>query len=119
LRYVVRRLALAILTILTIVVLNFGLVHPRRGRSRRARRRGARRHNTRRLRHTLWADQPLYVQLLAYLKRVTLDLGYRSATGERFQTHRQPAGTTLLLMLTVLVLSVGLGVLLSYRRSPS
>lgn len=117
LRYVVRRLALAIPTILTIVVLNFGLVHLAPGDAAdvlAGEAGSATPQYMAQLRHNFGLDQPLYVQLLVYLKQVlTLDLGYSFRHGMSVsELIVSRLGPTLLLMLTVLVLSVGLGVLL-------
>jgi peptide/nickel transport system permease protein len=117
LRYVVRRLALAIPTILTIVVLNFALVHLAPGDAAdvlAGEAGSATPQYMAQLRHNFGLDQPLYVQLLAYLKQVlTFDLGYSFRHGMSVsELIVSRLGPTLLLMLTVLVLSVGLGVLL-------
>lgn len=117
LRYVARRLALAVPTILTIVVLNFALLHlaPGDAADVLAGEAGAATPEyMARLRQTFGLDQPLYVQLAVYLKQVaTLDLGYSFR-------HNMPVsrlilsrlGPTLLLMVTVLVIAVSFGVLL-------
>jgi peptide/nickel transport system permease protein len=117
LRYVARRLAMAVPTILTIVVLNFALLHlaPGDAADVLAGEAGAATPEyMARLRQTFGLDQPLYVQLGVYLKQVaTLDLGYSFR-------HNMPVsrlilsrlGPTLLLMVTVLVIAVGFGVLL-------
>ena len=117
LRYVVRRLALAVPTILTIVVLNFALLHlaPGDAADVLAGEAGAATPEyMAQLRQTFGLDQPLYVQLAVYLKHVaTFDLGYSFR-------HSMPVselilsrlGPTLLLMVTVLLVSVGFGVLL-------
>lgn len=117
LRYVVRRLALAIPTILTIIVLNFALVHLAPGDAAdvlAGEAGSATPQYMAQLRQKFGLDQPLQVQLVVYLKQVlSLDLGYSFRHGmsvsELIATR---LGPTLLLMLTVLVLSVGLGVLL-------
>jgi peptide/nickel transport system permease protein len=117
LRYVARRLALAIPTILTIVVLNFALVHTAPGDAAdvlAGEAGSATPEYMAQLRQKFGLDQPLHVQLAVYLERVvTLDLGYsfrhNMSVSELIATR---LGPTLLLMLTVLVLSVGLGVLL-------
>ena len=117
LRYVVRRLALAIPTILTIVVLNFALVHLAPGDAAdvlAGEAGSATPEYMAQLRQTFGLDQPLHVQLAVYLERVvTLDLGYsfrhNMSVSELIVTR---LGPTLLLMLTVLALSVGLGVVL-------
>ena len=117
LRYVVRRLALAIPTILTIVVLNFGLVHLAPGDAAdvlAGEAGSATPEYMAQLRQTFGLDQPLYVQLAVYLERVlTLDLGYSFRHGMSVSDLISTRlGPTLLLMLTVLVMSVGLGVVL-------
>lgn len=117
LRYVVRRLAFAIPTILTVVVLNFALVHLAPGDAAdvlAGEAGSATPQYMAQLRHNFGLDQPLYVQLLAYLKQVlTFDLGYSFRHGMSVsELIVSRLGPTLLLMLTVLVLSVGLGVLL-------
>jgi peptide/nickel transport system permease protein len=110
-------LALAIPTILTIVVLNFALVHLAPGDAAdvlAGEAGSATPQYMAQLRHNFGLDQPLYVQLLVYLKQVlTLDLGYSFRHGMSVsELIVSRLGPTLLLMLTVLVLSVGLGVLL-------
>ena len=117
LRYVLRRLALAIPTILTIVVLNFALVHLAPGDAAdvlAGEAGSATPQYMAQLRQKFGLDQPLSVQLAVYLKQVvTFDLGYSFRHGmsvsELIATR---LGPTLLLMLTVLALSVGFGVLL-------
>lgn len=117
LRYVARRLTLAIPTILTIVVLNFALVHIAPGDAAdvlAGEAGSATPEYMAQLRQKFGLDQPLHVQLAVYLGRVvTLDLGYsfRHAMSVS-QLIATRLGPTLLLMLTVFVLSVGLGVLL-------
>jgi peptide/nickel transport system permease protein len=113
----VRRLALAIPTILTIVVLNFGLVHLAPGDAAdvlAGEAGSATPQYMAQLRHNFGLDQPLYVQLVDYLKHVlTLDLGYSFRHGMSVsELIVSRLGPTLLLMLTVLLVSVGLGVLL-------
>ncbi|HEX8011660.1 MAG TPA: ABC transporter permease [Casimicrobiaceae bacterium] len=117
LRFVLRRLALAVPTILTIVVLNFALVHLAPGDAAEVlagEAGSATPEYMAQLRQKFGLDQPLYVQLVVYLKRVlTLDLGYSFRQGMSVSDLIVTRlGPTLLLMLTVLVLSVGLGVLL-------
>ncbi len=116
-RYVARRLALAVPTILTIVVLNFALLHlaPGDAADVLAGEAGAATPEyMAQLRQTFGLDQPLYVQLAVYMKHIaTFDLGYSFR-------HSMPVselilgrlGPTLLLMVTVLLVSVGFGVLL-------
>jgi peptide/nickel transport system permease protein len=116
-RYVLRRLALALPTVLTIVVLNFALLHLAPGDAAdvlAGEAGSATPEYMAQLRQKFGLDQPLYVQLAVYLKRVvTLDLGYsfrHNMTVTELIGSR--LGPTLLLMLTVFALSVGLGVLL-------
>jgi len=117
LRYVFRRLALALPTILTIVVLNFALLHLAPGDAAdvlAGEAGSATPEYMAQLRQKFGLDQPLYVQLVVYLKRVvTLDLGYsfrHNMTVTELIGSR--LGPTLLLMLSVFALSVGLGVVL-------
>ena len=117
LRYVLRRLALAVPTVLTIVVLNFALLHLAPGDAAdvlAGEAGSATPEYMAQLRQRFGLDQPIYVQLLVYVKRVaTLDLGYSFR-------HNMPVadliatrlGPTLLLMLTVFASSVGFGALL-------
>ncbi|HUH92020.1 MAG TPA: ABC transporter permease [Casimicrobiaceae bacterium] len=117
LRYVARRLALAVPTILTIVVLNFALIHLAPGDAAdvlAGEAGSATPEYMAQLRQKFGLDKPLQVQLAVYLEHVlTLDLGYsfRQNTGVS-QLIATRLGPTLLLMLTVFVLSVGFGVLL-------
>ena len=116
-RYILRRLALAIPTILTIVVLNFALLHLAPGDAAdvlAGEAGSATPEYMAQLRQKFGLDQPLYVQLVVYLGRVvTLDLGYSFRHGMSVaQLIATRLGPTLLLMLTVFALSVGLGVLL-------
>jgi peptide/nickel transport system permease protein len=117
LRYVLRRLALAVPTILVIVVLNFALLHLAPGDAAdvlAGEAGSATPEYMAQLRQKFGLDQPLYVQLVVYLKRVfTLDLGYsfrHNMTVTELIASR--LGPTLLLMLSVFALSVGCGVLL-------
>ena len=117
LRYVLRRLILAVPTVLTIVVLNFALLHLAPGDAAdvlAGEAGSATPEYMAQLRQRFGLDQPIYVQLLVYVKRVaTLDLGYSFR-------HNMPVadliatrlGPTLLLMLTVFASSVGFGALL-------
>lgn len=117
LRYVGRRLVLAVPTILTILVLNFALLHLAPGDAAdvlAGEAGSATPEFMAKLRNTFGLDQPLYVQLGAYLKNtLTLDLGYSFR-------HAMPVSDliasrlwpTVLLMLSVFVLSVGFGVTL-------
>ena len=117
LRYVARRLALAIPTILTIVVLNFALVHVAPGDAAdvlAGEAGSATPEYMAQLRAKFGLDLPLHVQLAVYLERVvTFDLGYSFRHGMSVTSLIATRfGPTLLLMLTVLLLSVGLGVVL-------
>ena len=117
LRYVGRRLLLAIPTILTILVLNFALLHLAPGDAAdvlAGEAGSATPEYMARLRETFGLDRPLYVQLLAYLKNAaTFDLGYSFRHGMPVsELIASRLGPTLLLMVTVFVLSVGFGVLL-------
>jgi len=80
LRYVLRRLALALPTIIIIVVLNFALLHLAPGDAAdvlAGEAGSATPEYMAQLRQKFGLDQPLLVQLAAYLKRVLiLDLGY-------------------------------------------
>lgn len=117
LRYVGRRLALAIPTILVIVVLNFVLLHLAPGDAADVlanESTAATPEYMAQLRQKFGLDQPLYVQLFVYLKNVvTLDLGYsfrfEMPVAQLILSRLWP---TLLLMATVFVMSVGFGVLL-------
>jgi peptide/nickel transport system permease protein len=116
-RYVLRRLALAIPTVLTIVVLNFALLHLAPGDAAdvlAGEAGSATPEYMTQLRQKFGLDQPIYVQLFVYLARVvTLDLGYSFRHGMSVtELIGSRLGPTLLLMLTVFALSVGLGVLL-------
>ena len=116
LRYVLRRLLLAVPTVLTIVVLNFALLHLAPGDAAdvlAGEAGSATPEYMAQLRQNFGLDQPLYVQLIVYLERVlTGDLGYSFRHGMSVaDLIGSRLGPTLLLMLTVFVLSVGLGVL--------
>jgi peptide/nickel transport system permease protein len=116
-RYVAQRLLLAIPTILAIVVLNFMLLHLAPGDAAdvlAGEAGSATPEYMAQLRERFGLDQPISVQLLIYLEEIlTLNLGYSFR-------HGMPVadliyvrlGPTLLLMLTVLVLSVCLGIFL-------
>jgi peptide/nickel transport system permease protein len=117
LRYVARRLALAVPTLVTIVVLNFALVHLAPGDAAdvlAGEAGSATPQYMAQLRQKFGLDQPLPVQLAVYLRQVaTLDLGYSFRHGMSVtDLIATRLGPTLLLMLTVLALSVGFGVLL-------
>lgn len=117
LRYVARRLALGVVTILVIVVLNFVLLHlaPGDAADVLAGEAGAATPDYMvQLRKKFGLDQPAYVQLAAYLKRVaTFDLGYSFRHGMSVtDLILSRLGPTLLLMLTVFAISVGSGIAL-------
>ena len=117
LRFIVRRLVQAVPTVLTIVIINFFLLHMAPGDAAlvlAGEAGSATPEYMAALRERFGLDQPLYVQLFVYIKNIlVLDLGYSFR-------HNQPVfdlilgrlGPTLLLMSTTLVLSVGVGVLL-------
>jgi peptide/nickel transport system permease protein len=114
LQYVLRRLALAVPTVLTIVVLNFALLHLAPGDAAdvlAGEAGSATPEYMAQLRQKFGLDQPLYVQLVVYLARVfTLDLGYSFRHGMPVsELIASRLGPTLLLMLTVFALSVGVG----------
>jgi peptide/nickel transport system permease protein len=116
-RYIGRRLAQAVPTILVIVTLNFLLVHLAPGNAAdvlAGEAGSATPQYMAFLRHQFGLDQPLYVQYLDYLKNVvTLELGYSFREGMAVRDLiLQRLGPTLLLMGTTIVLSVGVGILL-------
>jgi peptide/nickel transport system permease protein len=117
LRYVVRRLVLAIPTILTIVFLNFAMLHLAPGDAAdvlAGEAGSATPEYMAQLRQKFGLDQQFHIQLIAYLKRVMmLDLGYSFRHGMTVsELIFARLGPTLLLMLTALVLSVGFGIIL-------
>jgi len=117
LTFIARRLVQGGLIVLVILCLNFGLVQlaPGDAADVLAGEAGAATPEyMAQLREKFGLDQPRYVQLAVYLRQaVTLDLGYsfryNQAVSELILSR---LGPTLLLMVTVLVLSVGLGILL-------
>ena len=116
-RFIGRRVAQAVPTILVIVTLNFLLVHLAPGNAAdvlAGESGSATPQYMAFLRHRFGLDQPLYVQYLDYLKNVvTLDLGYSFREGMPVRDLiLQRLGPTLLLMGTTIVLSVGIGILL-------
>jgi peptide/nickel transport system permease protein len=116
-RYIGRRLAQAVPTILVIVTLNFLLVHLAPGNAAdvlAGESGSATPQYMAFLRHQFGLDQPLYVQYLDYLKNVvTLELGYSFREGMAVRDLiLQRLGPTLLLMGTTIVLSIGVGILL-------
>ena len=116
-RYIGRRIAQAVPTLLLIVSLNFLLVHLAPGNAAdvlAGEAGSATPQYMAYLRHQFGLDQPLYVQYLDYLKNVvTFDLGYSFREGMPVRDLIfQRLGPTLLLMGTTIVLSIGLGILL-------
>lgn len=116
-RFIGRRLAQAIPTILLIVTLNFLLVHLAPGNAAdvlAGESGSATPQYMAFLNHEFGLDKPLYVQYLDYLKNVvTLDLGYSFREGMPVRDLiLQRLGPTLLLMGTTIVLSIGFGILL-------
>jgi peptide/nickel transport system permease protein len=116
-RYVLRRLLQAIPVILGVVILNFLLLQLAPGDAATVlagEAGGAPPEYVEALRHRFGLDKPLLVQLALYVKNIlALDLGYSF----RNQSPVLPLimarlWATLLLMVTTLVLSLGLGVLL-------
>jgi peptide/nickel transport system permease protein len=117
LAYVGRRLALAIPTLLTIVLLNFALLHLAPGDAAdvlAGEAGSATPEYMAQLRQKFGLDQPVHVQLLVYLRQVlTFDLGYSFRHGASVsQLILTRLGPTLLLMLSVFVLAVTFGVVL-------
>ena len=117
LAYVGRRLALAIPTLLTIVLLNFALLHLAPGDAAdvlAGEAGSATPEYMAQLRQKFGLDQPVHVQLLVYLRQVvTFDLGYSFRHGAPV-SHLilTRLGPTLLLMLSVFVIAVTFGVTL-------
>jgi len=117
LTFIGRRLLQGALIVFVILCLNFGLVQlaPGDAADVLAGEAGAATPEyMAQLREKFGLDQPRYVQLGAYLKRaVTLDLGYSFRFGQSVsELILSRLGPTLLLMGTVLLLSVGFGILL-------
>ena len=117
LAYVGRRLALAIPTLLTIVLLNFALLHLAPGDAAdvlAGEAGSATPEYMAQLRQKFGLDQPVHVQLLVYLRQVvTFDLGYSFRHGGSVShLSLTRLGPTLLLMLSVFVLAVTFGVVL-------
>jgi peptide/nickel transport system permease protein len=117
LKFIVRRLLQAIPIVLTIIIINFLLLQLAEGDAvdvLAGESGGATPEYMDALRQTFGLDQPVYIQLLVYMKNIlTLDLGYSFR-------HEMPVlelvltrlGPTLILMVTTIVLAVGVGVLL-------
>jgi peptide/nickel transport system permease protein len=117
LSYALRRLSQAVPTVLVIIALNFLLLQLAPGDAAdvlAGEAGSATPEFMAQLRQTFGLDQPLGVQMLLYMKQiVTFDLGYSFRHGmpvaDLILSRLWP---TLLLMVTVLLLSVGMGVLL-------
>ncbi|MBA3624028.1 MAG: ABC transporter permease, partial [Methylibium sp.] len=117
LSYALRRLSQAVPTVLVIIALNFLLLQLAPGDAAdvlAGEAGSATPEFMAQLRKTFGLDQPMGVQLLLYMKQiVTFDLGYSFRHGmpvaDLILSRLWP---TLLLMVTVLALSVGMGVLL-------
>ncbi len=117
LAYALRRLAQAVPTVLVIVALNFLLLQLAPGDAAdvlAGEAGSATPEFMAQLRKTFGLDQPLWMQLLLYIKNiVTFDLGYSFRHGMPVaQLIGSRLGPTLLLMVTVLLLAVGVGTLL-------
>lgn len=116
-RFIARRLALAVPTVLFIVIAGFALVHLAPGNAAdvlAGEAGSATPEMMAQLRQKFGLDQPFHVQLWLYLKNVlALDLGYSHRHGMpviELIGMRLPA--TLLLMGTTFAIAIGLGVLL-------
>ena len=117
LAYALRRLAQAVPTVLVIVALNFLLLQLAPGDAAdvlAGEAGSATPEFMAQLRKTFGLDQPLWMQLLLYIKNiVTFDLGYSFRHGMPVaQLIGSRLGPTLLLMDTVLLIAVGAGTLL-------
>jgi peptide/nickel transport system permease protein len=117
LRFVAGRLLQAVPIVLGIVILNFLLVHLAPGDVATVlagEAGGAPPEYVAALRHHFGLDQPVWLQLVYYVKNIVLlDLGYSFRQSMPvLQLILERLGPTLLLMGTTLVLSVGVGVLL-------
>ena len=117
LRFAGRRLLLAVPTLLVIVVLNFGLLQLAPGDAAdvlAGEAGSATPEYMAQLRQKFGLDQPVQVQLAKYVGNIlTLDLGYSFRHNQSVaKLIGDRLGPTLLLMLTVLIASVGAGVLM-------
>lgn len=117
LRFLARRLALAVPTVLFIVIANFVLLHLAPGDAAEVlagEAGSATPEMVAQLRQKFGLDQPYHVQLARYLGRtLTFDLGYSQRQGMSVAEligKRLPA--TLLLMGTTIAIAIGIGVLL-------
>lgn len=116
-RFVARRLALAIPTILIVVSLDFLLVHLAPGNAAdvlAGESGSATPQYMAFLRHEFGLDQPFYIQYLDYMRSIlSLHLGYSFRDGMPvLSLILQRLVPTLLLMCTTLALSIGVGMLL-------
>lgn len=117
LAYALRRLAQAVPTVFAIVVLNFLLLQLAPGDAAdvlAGEAGSATPEYMAQLRKTFGLDQPLWVQLLLYVKQiVTFDLGFSFRHGMPVsELILSRLGPTLLLMGTVLALAVSVGILM-------
>ena len=116
-RYVARRLLQAIPIVLAIVVLNFILLQFAEGDAAdvlAGEAGSATPEYLAQLRAKFGLDQPVYIQLLVYIKNILmLDLGYSFRHDlPVFDLIMNRLGPTLILMITTILLAVGFGVLL-------
>lgn len=115
--YILRRLLQAVPVVLAIVIINFLLLQLAEGDAAdvlAGEAGSATPEYLAQIRAKFGLDQPVYVQLLVYMKNIiTLDLGY-SFRQEMpvWELIVQRLGPTLLLMVTTLLISVGVGSLL-------
>lgn len=115
--YILRRLLQAVPVVLAIVIINFLLLQFAEGDAAdvlAGEAGSATPEYLAQIRAKFGLDQPVYVQLLVYMKNIiTLDLGY-SFRREMpvWELIVQRLGPTLLLMVTTLLISVGVGSLL-------
>ncbi len=117
LRFILGRLVQAVPIVLGIIILNFLLLHLAPGDVATVlagEAGGAPPEYVAQLRHDFGLDQPLWIQLLLYIKNIlSLDLGYSFRQSMPvLQLILERLGPTLLLMGTTLLISVGFGVLL-------
>ena len=116
-RYVARRLLQAIPIVLAIVVVNFILLQFAEGDAAdvlAGEAGSATPEYLAQLRAKFGLDQPVYIQLLVYIKNILmLDLGYSFRHDlPVFDLIMNRLGPTLILMITTILLAVGVGVLL-------
>jgi peptide/nickel transport system permease protein len=116
-RYIVRRLLIAIPIILCIVVINFFLLHLAPGDAvdvLAGEAGSATPEYIAMLREKFGLDKPVYIQLFSYLKNiVTLDLGFSFRHDKPVsQLIMERLVPTLILMITTIILAVGCGIVL-------